>query len=137
MTGTPVLLTLPSPFSFYITATRQCDGYCDCLTMSLFCIAVNLSGSKCTLCQAYGCLLAFLQLWKDLEGQAKDALKQATQQIDDVQQAQDEAARLRWTAETAQRSPLLSLSNMLEGSDLLCTASPQALYDLARPLPCL
>ena len=48
-------------------------------------------------------ILVSLQLWKTLEGHAKDALKQASQQLSDLQQAEDEAARLRWTAETAQR----------------------------------
>lgn len=46
-----------------------------------------------------------LQLWKDLEEQAKAALRQASQHLSEVQQAQDEAARLRWTADTAQRCP--------------------------------
>ena len=53
------------------------------------------SQAKCSVC--------LMQMWKGLEGDAKEALRQAAQQLSSVEQAQQEAARLRWTADTAQR----------------------------------
>ncbi|CAK0757182.1 hypothetical protein CVIRNUC_002519 [Coccomyxa viridis] len=42
------------------------------------------------------------EMWKGLEGEAQAALRQAAAQLSDVEEAQQEAARLRWTADTAQ-----------------------------------
>ena len=55
-------------------------------------------------CQSQAkCSICLMQMWKGLEGDTQEALRQAAQQLSDVEEAQQEAARLWWTADTAQR----------------------------------
>lgn len=70
------------------------------------------------------------QLWKALEVQAQEALGQATQQLSGMEEAHNDAARLRWTADIAQRCltiPMMPEMQCTLRDEFACGVHPQAL----------